>query len=625
MKKAGSHWKKFRLKLIQNSNNTLKSQAVSEINSKIQLLSANLVDQIAAGEVIERPGSVVKELIENAVDAGADHISISVEEGGQKLIQVGDNGCGMNSRELELSFRRHATSKINTLKDLNKIVTMGFRGEALPSIASVSEVHAKSAVENEPGYEYKIANGETQFHRPAAREKGTTFQVRNLFYNIPVRKKFLKSADIETRFITQTVRKYALGHPDIGFTYAVNGKQKFNLQPNSLIARIKDIYGKSHENNLLEIEYEKGQYSVSGFVGNLNLVKKRQGEQYLFLNGRAIQDRLLRSAVQTSYKSILSRGEFPFFVLNIKMPIEGVDVNVHPAKLEVRFQDEWRVYHVIKHAVSLALSDILNVIPGLTFYQSGQFPVSKQNPAKSQFFNPPEVKPMPLEKAPHRREEEQKPGSGSNGKFPDHLQNQGVLPEIEEDIPLTGEKFWQLHNKYILTEIKGGLIIIDQHVAHERVLFEQAKTAMTGKGISSQSVLFPQSIKFLPEEYAKFPDIVHYLEKIGFQMREFGENTVLIEGVPPDIVQGGESAVIKEILEFYCENLNVKSEIMDFIAATFSCKAAIKAGDRLDESEMKSLIDKLFNTDQPYYCPHGRPILINLGIQELDTRFERKW
>lgn len=597
----------------------------SKLESKIQLLSPNLVDQIAAGEVIERPGSVVKELIENAIDAGADHISISVEDGGQTLIQIEDNGCGMNSRELELSFKRHATSKINSLENLNKVTTMGFRGEALPSIASVSVAHAISAVENESGNEIKISNGETLFHRPAARERGTTVQVRNLFYNIPVRKKFLKSKDIETRYITQTVRKYALGNPGIKFTYTVNGKQKFSIKPANLKSRIGDIYGASHVSNILDINYEKGQYSVSGYVGNLNLVKKRQGEQYLFLNGRAIQDRLLRSAVQTSYKSILSRGEFPFFVLNINMPYDGVDVNVHPAKLEVRFQDEWRVYHVIKHAVSVALADIINVIPGLTFFQSGQPAPSSLQSDKSAFFKAPEIKPMPLEKAPHKRDEPNQNESDTNGQFPSHLHNQGILPEIEEDIPKTGDKFWQLHNKYILTEIKGGLIIIDQHVAHERVLFEQAKSAMTGNGFSSQSVLFPQSIKFLPEEYGKFPDIVPYLEKIGFQMREFGENTILIEGIPSDIVQGGESEVVKEILEFYCENLDVKSEIMDFIAATYSCKAAIKAGDKLEESEMKALIDKLFNTDQPYYCPHGRPILINLGIQELDTRFERKW
>lgn len=596
----------------------------TEISSKIQLLPPNLVDQIAAGEVVERPASVVKELIENAIDAGAENIDISIEDGGHKLIQIDDDGCGMNSRELEISFQRHATSKIKSNDDLLKVTSMGFRGEALPSIASISEVFIRTANNNLQGNESKISGGEVQFTRPAPRPQGTTFQVRDIFYNVPARKKFLKKKEVEARHIYQMVRKYMLGYPEIGFTYNQNGEEKKRLTSESLEERIISVMGKSYKNNVLPIRYTKGRYNVSGFVGNLNLVKKRRGEQFIFLNGRAIQDKLLNSAVMSSYKTVLSRGEFPFFLVNIEMPQEGIDVNVHPAKLEVRFQDEWRVYHVIKAAVSLVMKDILNVIPDLQFSSNFNKYAGRSKESDWLKFKPAEPSFIPDEVPPHQKDGNDfdiAPGTQQN--FIERV-NQ-ISASGEKELPIVGETFWQIHNKYILTEIKGGLIIIDQHVAHERVLFEKAVLAMSGKGFSSQALLFPVTIKFQPEEYARFPEIVSYLEKIGFQMREFGENTIIVEGVPSDISQGVEEKVIREVLEFYCEHEYMKSEVLDLIAATYSCKAAIKAGDSLNPPEMKVLIDQLFHTEHPYYCPHGRPIIVNLGIEELDKRFERSW
>ena len=532
----------------------------------------------------------------------------------------------MNSRELEISFKRHATSKIKSINDLLKVSSIGFRGEALPSIASISEIFIRSSDNNLQGSESKISGGELQYNRPAARPIGTTFQVRDIFYNVPARKKFLKKKEVEARYIFQMVKKYMLGYPNIKFTYIQNSEEKLSASPSSLDERIVSVMGKSYRNNILPINYEKGRYKVSGYAGNLNLIKKRRGEQFIFLNGRAIKDRLLNSAVMSSYKSVLSRGEFPFFLINIFMPSDGIDVNVHPAKLEVRFHDEWRVYHVLKAAISTVMNDILNVIPDLQFSNNfnNYAGRTKSFQTKQSFMPSPNKGFLPEETPPHQRLENNfdvAPGTQKN--FIERMKQ--VTNTKEKELPMVGETFWQIHNKYILTEVKGGLIIIDQHVAHERVLFEKAVKAMSGRGFSSQALLFPVTIQFQIEEYSQFPQIVPYLEKIGFQMREFSENSIIIEGVPPDISQGVEEKVIREVLEFFCEHKYMKSEILDLIAATYSCKAAIKAGDPLDEKEMKVLIDQLFHTEHPYYCPHGRPIIVNLGIEELDRRFERIW
>ncbi len=565
-------------------------------------------------------------MIENSIDSGAKNIGIYIENGGHKLIQIDDDGCGMNSRELEMSFKRHATSKIKSIDDLLKVVSMGFRGEALPSIASISEVFIRTASNDLQGNESKISGGELLYNRPAARSKGTTFQVRDIFYNVPARKKFLKNKDVEARYIYRIVKKYMLGYPDINFKYYQNGVEKLITESSNLENRIISVMGKSYKNNILPVKYEKGRYKVTGYIGNLNLIKKRTGEQFIFLNGRSIQDRLLNSAIMSSYKTVLTRGEFPFFLINITMPTDGIDVNVHPAKLEVRFEDEWRVYHVLKAAINISMNDILNVIPDLQFSDNfTNYAGRTKNFTESKPFLPKLNRGfIPEETPPHQKAENNydlTPGTQQN--FIERM-NQ-FSNQQEKELPMVGETFWQIHNKYILTEIKGGLIIIDQHVAHERVLFERAVEAMSGGGFHSQALLFPVTVKFQLEEYAQFPEIVPYLEKIGFQMKEFGENSIIIEGVPPDISQGIEEKVIREVLEFFCEHKFVKSEVMDLIAATYSCKAAIKAGDPLNSQEMKVLVDQLFHTKHPYYCPHGRPIIVNLAIEELDRRFERMW
>jgi len=602
--------------------------------SKIKLLSSNLVNQIAAGEVIERPFSVIKELVENSIDAKSTQINIMIEDGGHKSLQVFDNGIGMSKDDLELAFKRHATSKIETQNDLAKIETLGFRGEALPSIASVSQLSAKSIERgNNDGFELTIHGGEVKSLIPTAGLNGTQITVKNLFYNIPARRKFLKKPDTEQRKIIELIRQFMLSNPQIGFSLSTNNKEIYNVSASTLEARIKDIFGKKFSNSLLPVELSKSPYKISGFTGNLNTTKKRQGDQFLFLNGRFIKDRLLSSAVFSAYRSLISRGEFPFFVLFLKVPLDSVDINVHPAKLEVRFQNEWHIYHIIKSSISDALKDILKVIPeydpSLIYYNK-----KRDSRDESQLpFSGDKANPLVENLAPRKPSDidlnEFQLGGQVTGEIEADFQIDRAHERIVESNEINAEDqivsdiIWQLHNKYLITEIKSGLVIIDQHVAHERVLYESARLAIDGNGMASQTVLFPQTLSLQPDEYSNLLNIIPYLEKIGFKLREFGENSVIIEGVPIDVNWGTEREVISEILEKYMHNSDLDASFIDYIASTFACKAAVKAGDPLTLEERKHLIDKLFATKHPYYCPHGRPIIINLSIDDLDKRFER--
>ncbi len=585
----------------------------------IKVLPSNLIDQIAAGEVIERPASAVKELVENSIDAGATQIDIKIDNGGKSLIYVSDNGCGMNKDNLQLSFRRHATSKLHTSEELMKLTTLGFRGEALPSIASVSKIQAKSNTDkNGNGYEIKIFGGKTENIIPTACAGGTAISINNLFFNTPARKKFLKSTNTEFRNVTNIIRRYMLSNPEIGFSFQSNDKIIYNVKSSNLIDRIVNIFGKSMHSSLIPINFKKNQYSVKGFVGNLSIVKKRPGAQYLYINGRFVQDRLVKSGIHSAYHSLLSRGEYPFYVININIPTENVDFNVHPAKLEVRFQDEWRVYHVAKTAVATELQDVLNVSPTFDKQFENQTNYNKPfQPANSLQKSNVVIQPAPIQKT-----------NGNNQFENDHFDRakknlDSMFSNNTNELFHSPGAIWQILKRYIITEIKEGLLLVDQHVAHERILFEEALNAINGNGLPSQTLLFPQTVSFQPDDFNKLIDLTIYLEKIGFKIREFGENTIIVEGVPPNVEWGKESNIIQEIIDQFIETKNNDSSFIQYLAASYACKAAIKSGDSLNNEEMVSLINKLFSTENPYYCPHGRPIIIKLTEEELDKRFER--
>ena len=576
----------------------------------IHLLSEDLQNKISAGEIVERPASVVKELLENSLDAGSTQIDIVIEQGGHQLIQVRDDGIGIPENQLPLSVKRFHTSKISKLEDLFTISTLGFRGEALASIASVAHLSIVSSNGSDDGAELSIFNGELGELAPAANIDGTQVTIRDLFYNTPARRKFLKTPRTEARKIIDMVRRFGLSRPNIGFSLTADGKKVIELFPEELAERIGSLFDNTYKENLIPINISKADYTFSGYVGNLNLIRKRFGEQFIFMNGRYIKDRLLNSAVYSAYQSLVKRGEYPFFVINIQIPFDQVDVNVHPMKTEVRFHDEWRVYHVLKSGVNDALSEILNTIPNF----------QKISSESSSFFQN-----IPKQSVLNFNSGAQTGSAISNIEKIDRAKTYAsnlVSPDSgNEDFNI--EKIWQVHRKYIISEINSGLVVIDQHVAHERVLYEECLLAFESKTMSSQTLLFPEEIEFAKDEYDILLEIFPYLKQIGFKIREGDNSRIIVEATPADISWGDEKRIIKEIIDEFISTRKTYSSYKEALAASFACKAAVKAGDLMANDEMVILINRLFSTEHPYYCPHGRPIIIQLSLDELDKRFER--
>ncbi|NHZ86935.1 MAG: DNA mismatch repair endonuclease MutL [Planctomycetia bacterium] len=586
------------------------------MQAKIHTLSEDLRNKISAGEVVERPASVIKELLENSIDADATKIDIVVEKAGQQTIQVTDNGHGIPTEELLKACERYSTSKIATVDDLFKIETLGFRGEALASIASVAEVEIESSINGKEGGKLKYINIVSSKVSPAPGIIGTQITVKNLFYNTPARRKFLKSQRVEMRHIIQMVRRFALAFPKIGFSLKSDDKSVFSFQPESLTERISATFDPTYSKNLLTVNFEKGDYTITGFVGNLNLVRSRPGEQYLFLNQRFIQDRLLNSAVYGAYQSLVNRGEYPFFVLNLGLPNDQIDVNVHPMKLQVRFKDEWRIHHVLKSSVSEALSSLLETIPDFEkpFYGNS---FRSSNTSNSR-YNPNQDTLNFRAQSRNQEKSINLEGVERAKTYVSQLANAPIDNKI-----INADNFWQIHSKFILAQISSGLVIIDQHVAHERILFEEAIAAFSQNPMASQTLLFPEEMQFAPDEYSILLEILPYLEKIGFRMKQSGKDLVLIESIPSEMTWGREKEVIRDIIDNFESSHKKYSSLQENIAASFACHAAVKAGDKLTVEEMRELVDRLFGTKHPYYCPHGRPIIVQLSLEELDKRFER--
>ena len=590
----------------------------------IKALSEDLRNKISAGEVVERPSSVVKELIENSLDAGSSEISIVIEKGGHHTIQVRDNGSGISSDDLPSSIKRFHTSKIETVDDLFSINTLGFRGEALSSIASISEMSILSSNGNGEGAELPILNGAPGEVQPAADIGGTEITIRNLFYNTPARKKFLKTPRTELRKIVDVVRCYGLAFPDVEFRLVADDRDIFHVHAEPLEERIDNLLDPTYSRNLLPLNITKGDIALSGFVGNLNLVRSRPGEQYLFLNRRFIKDRLMNRAVYNAYESLIKRGEYPFFVINLLLPGDQVDVNVHPMKTEVRFKDEWRLFHILKSEVADALSSVLDTIPGFnTSYQNDEINKGNDN------FNPYSTAPretIPTDPNQNTLEfnssDNLSPSKGDILRARDYVTKLAEKP-VNKEQSIATENIWQIHKKYIVSEVNSGLVIIDQHVAHERILYEDALKAFESTSMASQTLLFPETLEFSPDDFDALFDVLPYLEKIGFKIKKQDNLSIKIDAIPSEMAIGNEREVIREILDNFLKERKKYSSFQEGIAAMFACKAAIKAGDSLMREEMQELVNRLFSTKHPYYCPHGRPIIVQMSLDELDGRFER--
>ncbi|AIM38821.1 DNA mismatch repair endonuclease MutL [Sphingobacterium sp. SG20118] len=620
----------------------------------IQLLPDNVANQIAAGEVVQRPAAAIKELIENAIDAGADKIQLIIKDAGKSLIQVIDNGCGMSVTDARLCFERHATSKIRKAEDLFAIRTMGFRGEAMASIAAIAHVTLKTRrFEDELGTVVEIEGSKIISQAPEAVAAGTNIAIKNLFYNIPARRNFLKSNSVEMRHIIEEFQRISLANPEIFLTLHSDGNEMFHLPAETLKQRIVHLFGNTYNQRLVPVEEDTTIIKVNGFVGKPQFAKKTRGEQFFFVNKRFIRDHYLNHAVMNAFEEILPAETFPLYVLFIDIDPSKIDINVHPTKTEIKYEDEKAIYAIIRSAVKRSLGRY-NIAPSLDFEQETGFsnmitpkpldeiivPTVSFNPD----FNP--FEPDQVTKSTFSRADNYMAGFEKKSAIP---QNWGTLYQItqqdesmqlpieheQQDSPAqqiqsvnnkaTTKQFFQIHNRFIVSQIHSGIMLIDQQAAHERILFEQFKSQLDQhKGLSQQS-LFPQSIDLNPSDNELMQDLLEDFQNLGFQIRSFGKNSYIIDGIPADLGTGiDERKIIEQILEDYKNNQSdFKIEKRENLAKSLARNAAIKPGTFLDNNAISELIDQLFACESPNISIFGKPIVITITLQELLEKFSK--
>jgi DNA mismatch repair protein MutL len=589
---------------------------------KIKVLPLQIANKIAAGEVVDRPAAVVKELIENSIDAQATKVIIVIEQAGKNLIQVIDNGEGISLEDIPLAFQRHATSKIEKSEDLDHILTLGFRGEALPSIASVSRVELKTcSIGSDIGTTVTLESGKIMKQENVALKQGTTISVKNLFYNTPARRNFLRADVTEFQHINRTLKRFFLGHPEIAFTVFHNQKEIYNLAADNLENRLTQVLGDEVYEAMVYVQEELSQIELEGYLTKPDLARGNSENQFIFLNKRAIQNRNLNHAIIQGYGNLIERSRYPQFVMYLRVPPGLVDINVHPTKMEVRFANEKSIYHMFLSAVRKSIQSE-KIIPAFSLSDGNESKEEIARQMKSPIFS---------------RSLKKQNISGLEAESEKQMYLSYTLPteETEEDdLQLYSAKYegeyaqqprlWQIHHRYICSQIKSGLVIIDQHVAHERILFEKFLDYLNqDKTIPSQKLLFPQTLELALEDYLIFNEIKDWLKRIGFSITELSGRTILIEAIPADVKIGYEGKVLLEIIDYYRANEDREYQQHEKIAAAFACKNAIKAGEKLNHLEMATLVDQLFATKEPYFCPHGRPIIVTLNLEEIDKKFKR--
>lgn len=618
----------------------------------IQLLPDAVANQIAAGEVVQRPASAVKELIENAIDAGADKIKLIVKDAGKSLIQVIDNGCGMSVTDARLCFERHATSKIRKAEDLFAIRTMGFRGEAMASIAAIAHVELRTKrIEDELGTVIEIEGSKITDQHPEALTNGTSISIKNLFYNIPARRNFLKSNSVEMRHIIDEFQRVSLAHPEIFFSLHSDNNEVYHLPAETLKQRIVHLLGNNYNQRLVPVEEDTSIITVSGFIGKPEFAKKTRGEQFFFVNKRFIKDPYLHHAVLNAYEDILPADSYPLYVLFIEIDPSKIDINVHPTKTEIKYEDDKAIYAILRSAVKRSLGRY-NIAPTLDFNQetgfSGmispkpldeiQVPTINFNPN----FNPFEAGYK--ETSSQSRSDSYASGFEKKTAIPQNWDTLyqiteqesstqlPLLPEEEDDTARSTtapaptqptKQFFQLHNRFIVSQIHSGFMIIDQQAAHERILFEQFQNQLDlHQGISQQS-LFPQTIDLSPADHALMEDILPEIQSLGFQLRLFGKTTYIVDGIPADLGSNvNERAIIEQLLEDFKNNkAELKLSKRENLARSLAKSAAIKIGTHLDGQAMAELIDRLFACESPSISIYGKPIIVTFTLSELLERF----
>ena len=597
--------------------------------SRIRILSESLANKIAAGEVVERPASVVKELVENAIDADATEISIIIEQAGKKLIQVVDNGYGMGAEDIQLAFERHATSKITSEKDLHKIISLGFRGEALPSIASVSQVEIKSRRADDPiGNIYTLNGGKDRNLKKIAANVGTSASIKNLFFNTPARMQFMRSDNSENQQINNILKPFFLAYPDISFSLTIDDNTVYNLYESEIDVRVSEIFGTQIFNGLLKVNASLGGIELKGFISRPDVVRKSRGHQYIFLNGRPISSKSLNHAIYQGYSNLIAPGEYPIFCLFLEMDPGLVDVNVHPSKMEVKFSNDRSIYYFFINSVQQVLS------------KEGVIPEFETAPAGSAVQKSVEMRMQPREIMQELQSKKRSMARYSGAQLSlTYFESKEKEQKEEAETPVVPVEefkqpqmiqqpvdvnFWQLHNRYIVSEIKSGMVIIDQHVAHERVLYERILSVLKdGRQSFGQKLLFPQKLTLNYEDFMVFKDIRDVLDKMGFSIKVFSGNTIVIEAMPSDVKVGRESQILLDIIDYYHNEPLRDFDHMEKVAAAYACKNAIKSGELLSQVEMHNLMDQLFACETPFFCPHGRPVIITIELEELDRKFKR--
>ena len=594
----------------------------------IRLLPDSVANQIAAGEVIQRPASVVKELMENALDAGATSIQLIIKDAGKTLIQVVDNGCGMSESDARMAFERHATSKISRAEDLFVIRSMGFRGEALASIAAVAQVEMKTRrPEMETGSQLVIEGSKFQGQEPSACQAGTAFVVKNLFYNIPARRNFLKSNASETRHIVEEFHRIALARPETSLTMFHDGFEVYRLHRGNMRQRIMGIYGNSYNERLVPVQEETTILNLSGFVLKPEFARKTRGEQYFFVNNRYIKNSYLHHAVTDAFNALLPNNSYPSYFLFIEIDPARIDINIHPTKTEIKFDDEKSVYAIIRAAVKRSLGKF-SIAPSLDFDQETAFSIPI-----SQYSTTPKLPSIQVTPGynPFRETDSPQPQSKQQqwSRLNEIISQKDTttrLPLIipNENAEATCKVLGQLHRNYIIGIMNQSLVIIDQQAAHQRILYEKNSRLLGETPSTSQQELFPQTITFTPDDFVLLTEILPDINKLGFDLREFGKNTVVLNGVPAGIEKGTEKEILEQVLESYKNNnQQFRNNHRENLLRCIATGLAVKSGKELSMREMQHLADELFDCSEPAFDPSGKPVFTTISSTEIEKKLQR--
>ncbi|MCW3102414.1 MAG: mismatch repair protein MutL [Bacteroidetes bacterium] len=612
----------------------------------IQLLPDSVANQIAAGEVVQRPASAVKELMENALDSKATKVQLIVKDAGKTLIQVIDNGCGMSETDARMSFERHATSKIRKAEDLFSIRTMGFRGEALASIAAIAQVEMKTRrADDEIGVRIEIEASEVKLQEACSTPVGTSICVKNLFYNIPARRNFLKTDSVELRHIIEEFQRVAIPNPDIAFTLHHNTTEIFNLPAGNLKQRLMSVFGSSYNTRLVPVEENTPIVNIKGFVIKPEFAKKTRGEQFFFLNKRFIKNGYLHHAVQAAFDQLLPADSFASYFLMMDVDPKSIDINIHPTKTEVKFEDEKAVYAFLRSTVKKSLGQF-NIAPSLDFDQEAHMYNMPLKPVDG-IIRAPTIKvnldynpfkteaPVPKNKNYTEREISNRANWGK--LYEQHIEKEPEMEVQKNETQQSVHSDWdnlshesnkktayQLHNKYILSHIKTGFMVIDQQGAHERILYERIMESLEKHQSATQQELFPKTLELNPADFALVKDLEPEIKAMGFDISEFGKNTFVIHGIPADTSDHDPAALLEGLIENYKQNLQeLRSDKRENLARSMAYNMAVKSGKELKAEEMGALIDELFACKMPYSTPGGKPTVTTFSLDDLDRRFKK--